>query len=335
MKLIACKCSNCGASMQVDESKDTVVCTFCGTSFLVEKKTNYEQLDAEAADRYWGMVFDFTIHDGVLHKYNGDAEKVVIPKGVTQIKDAFKDCTTMKSVVIPESVTNIGNAAFYGCTGLTQITIPDSVTNIGAYAFEGCTNLTEIKLPSRLPIIRLGTFINCSSLTNITIPDGVVRIGDEAFRGCTGLTTVTMPDSATEFGSSVFANCGSLKHFIASEEWKKAHMQLHACLKDQTEQKPPCELPSKNAGCYVATAVYGSYDCPQVWVLRRFRDERLAATWCGRAFICVYYALSPVAVRLFGHTTWFQSFWRGRLDKMVRRLKSEGVADTPYRDKSW
>ena len=88
-------------------------------------------------------------------------------------------------------------------------------------------------------------------------------------------------------------------------------------------------------GCYVATCVYGSYDCPQVWTLRRFRDETLAATWYGRAFIRCYYAVSPTLVRLFGGQRWFRAIWKPRLDGMVRRLNGQGVADTPYQDRSW
>ena len=88
-------------------------------------------------------------------------------------------------------------------------------------------------------------------------------------------------------------------------------------------------------GCYVATSVYGSYDCPEVWTLRRFRDEVLADTWYGRLFIRVYYAVSPTAVKLFGDCEWFRTFWRGRLDKMVDNLQSEGFESTPYEDTQW
>ncbi len=87
-------------------------------------------------------------------------------------------------------------------------------------------------------------------------------------------------------------------------------------------------------GCYVATCVYGSYDCPQVWTLRRFRDNTLAKTFCGRAFIRTYYAISPTLVKRFGETTWFKGFWRGVLDKMVSKLNSDGVEDTPYMDRT-
>lgn len=90
-----------------------------------------------------------------------------------------------------------------------------------------------------------------------------------------------------------------------------------------------------NGGCYVATAVYGSYDCPQVWTLRRYRDYTLAETWYGRAFIRVYYAISPTLVKWFGHTEWFKKMWKGKLDRMVANLNTEGVVDTPYEDRIW
>ena len=88
-------------------------------------------------------------------------------------------------------------------------------------------------------------------------------------------------------------------------------------------------------GCYVATAVYGSYDCPEVWTLRRYRDYDLAETWYGRAFIKTYYTISPTLVKWFGHTEWFKKMWRGRLDQMVRNLQKKGYESTPYDDRNW
>lgn len=88
-------------------------------------------------------------------------------------------------------------------------------------------------------------------------------------------------------------------------------------------------------GCYVATCVYGSYDCPEVWTLRRFRDGMLARTALGRAFIRCYYAVSPTIVRWFGETGWFRKFWKVRLDRMVDSLAEKGVENTPYQDQSW
>lgn len=89
----------------------------------------------------------------------------------------------------------------------------------------------------------------------------------------------------------------------------------------------------KKSGCYVATAVYGSYDCPQVWVLRRFRDGYLSNTWYGRAFISLYYFISPSLVKIFGKNKFFNKLFRPLLDKKVNALMRQGFSDKPYVDK--
>jgi hypothetical protein len=89
---------------------------------------------------------------------------------------------------------------------------------------------------------------------------------------------------------------------------------------------------TKYGGCYVATAVYGSYECPQVWVLRRYRDDRLSTSAPGRAFIRCYYAVSPSLVRTFGKRQWFTRLFKARLDKLVERLVAKGVSDAAYYD---
>ncbi len=102
-----------------------------------------------------------------------------------------------------------------------------------------------------------------------------------------------------------------------------------------SKHDPSYQIPQVKSGCYIATAVYGSYDCPQVWTLRRFRDYSLSKTWYGRAFIYTYYAISPTLVEWFGKTIWFKDMWKPKLDRMVERLKRGGFADTPYQDRSW
>lgn len=85
-------------------------------------------------------------------------------------------------------------------------------------------------------------------------------------------------------------------------------------------------------GCYIATCVYGSYDCPEVWVLRRFRDNNLEQTLIGRIFVRIYYAVSPCLVRAFGNCQWFKRGWKGFLDKMVDYLMRHGVSSAKYSD---
>jgi hypothetical protein len=88
-----------------------------------------------------------------------------------------------------------------------------------------------------------------------------------------------------------------------------------------------------SGGCYIASAVYDSYNCPQVWTLRRFRDNSLASNLGGRVFIRVYYMISPMLVKWLGNSSWFKTLWRNPLDKMVLRLQAKGIESTPYKDK--
>lgn len=93
------------------------------------------------------------------------------------------------------------------------------------------------------------------------------------------------------------------------------------------------KVPSKGA-CYVATAVYGSYDCPQVWVLRRFRDEVLLLMRCGKFFVKTYYAVSPTLLKHFGNNTIFKTLCVTILDLFIKYLKIKGFSDKPYDDKN-
>jgi hypothetical protein len=85
--------------------------------------------------------------------------------------------------------------------------------------------------------------------------------------------------------------------------------------------------------CYVATCVYGSYDCPEVWVLRRYRDDVLEKTILGRIFIKAYYSISPSLVKIFGSNDFVRSIWKGQLDRIVAKLKNKGFSNKPYNDK--
>ena len=103
---------------------------------------------------------------------------------------------------------------------------------------------------------------------------------------------------------------------------------------DQGHQKAKEELRGLESGCYVATCIYGSYDCPEVWILRRYRDSSLSASWLGRWFIRLYYAISPKIVAAFGSQKWFNGLWKPVLDKLVRRLQKAGIDSSPYTDRT-
>jgi len=144
--------------------------------------------------------------------YQNGVGKIVFDKRITSIGwGAFKDCTSLKSVTIPDSITEIGHCAFEGCTSLKSVTIPNSVTSIRAYAFSDCTSLTSVTIPDSVTEIDEGVFYNCTSLTSITIPDGVTDIWSSAFYGCTSLKSITIPDSVTGIDGAAFYGCTSLK----------------------------------------------------------------------------------------------------------------------------
>ena len=110
--------------------------------------------------------------------------------------DAFRECSKLTSITIPNSATTIGNFAFYKCSKLTSVTIGNSVTSIGNYAFEYCSSLTSVTIPNSVTSIGMEAFSDCSKLTSVTIPNSVTSIGNSAFSECTKLTSVHISDLA-------------------------------------------------------------------------------------------------------------------------------------------
>ena len=141
----------------------------------------------------------------------------IIPEGDTVIAyDAFKDCTELTSIVIPNSVKKIGESSFEGCTNLKEVVIPDSVEIIYRYAFKGCTSLTSIVIPAS--VIDHDAFNGCTGLTEIVISDSVRMIIYNAFKGCTNLTSIVIPSSVTELKGLVFAGCANLTKISVAED---------------------------------------------------------------------------------------------------------------------
>ena len=115
---------------------------------------------------------------------------------VTSIgRSAFRNCTGLTSVTIPNSVTSIEINAFSNCSGLTSVTIPNSVTSIGNTAFSNCSGLTSVTIPNSVTSIGIYVFDNCTGLTSIEIPNSVTSIGGGAFYGCSGLTSLKLSAS--------------------------------------------------------------------------------------------------------------------------------------------
>ena len=151
-----------------------------------------------------------------IAQYSGSGGAVTIPGTLNGLpvkrirSEAFRNCTKITGITIPDSVTDIGNYAFSGCTGLTNITIPDSVADIGYSAFAGCTSLASIAIPEGLAKIGRSTFSGCARLASLSIPGTVTSFGDSAFMGCTSLTEISIPGNVTQIRDHAFESCASL-----------------------------------------------------------------------------------------------------------------------------
>ena len=133
-------------------------------------------------------------------------------------KYAFCGCSSLTSVIIPSSVTEIEKYAFWGCSSLINVNISSSVTEIGEDAFENCSSLTSVNIPSSVTSIGMYAFKDCSSLTSVNIPSSVTEIGKDAFKDCSSLTSVNIPSSVTKIESGTFARCSGLKSIYVYAE---------------------------------------------------------------------------------------------------------------------
>lgn len=263
MPLVLAKCTECGGTIKVESEKKLGVCEHCGEPFVVEdainnftnyyttnyitnNNTTHNYGDGAVVNVYEDTNKDFVIEVGVLKEYHGASVDVVIPDGVVEIQnECFKDLK-IKSVIIPDSVTSIGDGAFSTCKSLisikvddnnniyasdngvlfnkdktilikypigksdTEYNILDSVTSIDFSAFVDCTSLTSVTIPDKVTSIGKFAFYGCTSLASVIIPESVTSIGNYAFYGCTSLASVIIPESVTSIGNDAFKNCTNL-----------------------------------------------------------------------------------------------------------------------------
>ena len=136
---------------------------------------------------------------------------LTLPDGITEIGDeAFEYCSGLTSLTLPAGITSIGDDTFYGCSGLTSLTLPAGITSIGEYAFYGCSGLTSLTLPAGITSIGSRAFQGCSGLTSLTLPAGITWIDSYAFLNCSGLTSLTLPAGITWIGERAFYGCSGL-----------------------------------------------------------------------------------------------------------------------------
>ena len=194
------------------------------------------QYDGTWLDEYGGK---YSKDKKTLLFVNPDVTTYIILKGTRVISsDIFPDdddgtidvisrlVPSLINIIIPNSVINIDNGAFFDCSHLSNVVIPKSVTSVNDFTFSGCTSLTNIIIPNSVVSIGERAFSGCTSLTNIVIPNSVVSIGEEAFSGCTSLTNIIISNSVVSIGEEAFSECYKLsqikvdtqnKHFKSIE----------------------------------------------------------------------------------------------------------------------
>lgn len=172
--------------------------------------TNDDNICDVCGERIAEIVDSGTCGDNLTYTLDSNGVLTISGTGDMQNSSFGWDKDLIKSVVINDGVTSIGQDAFYQCTNLTSVTIPGSVISIGNYAFQECASLTSITIPDSVTSIGRNLFFRCTGLTSVTIGNSVTSIGDYVFNQCKSLTSITIPDSVTSIGISVFGSCSNL-----------------------------------------------------------------------------------------------------------------------------
>ena len=141
-------------------------------------------------------------------------EKAFFPNGLIKIGDnAFYTCRSLKSIEIPNSVSDIGKWAFYHCC-LESLSIPNSVRTIGEWAFAGCEELKQLKLSNGILKLENGVFSGCYELEEVVVPNSVRTIGKNAFSYCKKLKTIYLPEGIRKIGENPFIGCENLLSIV-------------------------------------------------------------------------------------------------------------------------
>lgn len=270
-----------------------------------------------------GISFFFCKHETL------ERVTIVCNSDDTAIKGAFMFCQALKSITIKEGVTSVISGFAEHCEHLETVSFPSSLVSIGSEAFLNCKSLRPPALMPNLKEIGERAFYGCRSMSFLWVPDSVEVFGEH----CLPLGDNDYIDPGNSWNVTVFCKQGSpADQFIKHEN---DAYSTNRCI-EYFGGKPSINSESsgeRKDGCYIATAVYGSYDCSQVWVLRRFRDYRLKSNPFGRAFVSFYYAISPSLADKLGSQGVITGIARELLNRLVEYLEKRGYSNSPYCDR--
>jgi hypothetical protein len=148
------------------------------------------------------------IADKAFHNTGAYIKSITLPETITYIGDhAFFGCKYITSITLPKNVTEIGFGAFEGCSALETVTFSENLVTIGNGAFKDCVALKNLTIPAKVESIGYAAFWNCDAITEIAIPQSVKSIDDGAFYDCDALAKATVTDKVTDIGEIVFNSC--------------------------------------------------------------------------------------------------------------------------------
>ena len=204
-------CPICGDINRVDSGIPSAYCQSCGAAFAVP-------VMPPEPEQPRNDLPPFTVRAGVLERYNGNDPVVTVPAGITAIGgQAFRECSGVHRVILPEGVTEIQGAgdgmwgAFFGCASLESIELPKSLTRIGPNAFNSCKMLSGIIIPDAVSLIGAGAFSGCTELASVKLPKSLRELSNDIFKGCVMLTEIRLNGNIKTIGDYAFADCHALR----------------------------------------------------------------------------------------------------------------------------
>lgn len=345
MSLVNVKCPNCGESIQLDSETSEGLCSYCGCkinveetlSILLQNTTKTESFDddldnlykkareaQENNDEIGAETYYEIIHE--LNKNDWESTFYITYNKALRCRDEEIQTTAFSvseciNLVLPLIKSNVKEEELHDVlseiyTRLKKISF--MLFNRAREKYEDIEGTQDRWGSLQIYVY----YASASSLIMLNFGNSVEIWFKGKFGDISALAWKDAIDIQKEY----------VKHLEKKEEAiKNIENYVQKIQKyDPTYRKP--EIETKN-GCYIATSIYGSYDCPQVWTLRRFRDDTLDASWFGRCFIKTYYAISPTLVKWFGKSAIFKGIFTPILDNMVKSLKDKGISDKPYNDK--
>lgn len=344
MGFVPARCTQCGAEIKVDDTKDAGICEYCGTAFVTEKAINYITNDFDGATiNVLGGNFENYLHlaESALWANNGFEACSYANKALEM--DAFSSkawLIKMKAVaLIPDSSTD--EIITYGINAISYAEDVEATTN-EVYMFYLSTALSFLheatrRITDTSGIMAEGKAISSDSavrdeidkivhnawILKISVPKEDISKSPE-MRDLTKCLVNEFMYYCRKDAFRVSLYDGEVSDFVRTDRANYLNTFKEGLNDDDilvTEMYPDAVTDkSQKKACYIATAVYGSYDCPAVLVLRHFRDSTLSRYSLGRMFIACYYKISPILVKYCGKNKLFLYVGRSVLDKVVEKI---------------